>query len=179
LPNQLPRSYNYRYVICALIFSGYVLVFFQRLCPAVLALDIQAAFGVGGTLLGVLASAYFYPYALMQLPTGLLVDLWGPRHTASIFFWHCRAGRRSDVRYREPGHRRFRARDGGAGGVLSMFALSLIFGSPLLGWVANRLGRKVVLIGCSSLLLVCLGLYLFMTRLNRNSERIPRSLLRG
>ena len=83
---QLPRSYNYRYVICALIFSGYVLVFFQRLCPAVLALDIQAAFGVGGTLLGVLASAYFYPYALMQLPTGLLVDIWGPRYTVSLFF---------------------------------------------------------------------------------------------
>jgi MFS family permease len=37
----------------------------------------------------------------------------------------------------------------------------------LLGWGANRLGRKVVLIGCSSLMLLAtLTLYLFMTRLN-------------
>ena len=64
----------------------YVLVFFHRLCPAVIALDIQASFGLTGTLLGVLGSAYFYSYALMQLPTGLMADSWGPRKTVSSFF---------------------------------------------------------------------------------------------
>jgi sugar phosphate permease len=76
----------YRYFICLLIFLCYVLVFFHRLCPAVIALDIQASFGLTGTLLGVLGSAYFYSYALMQLPTGLLADSWGPRKTVSSFF---------------------------------------------------------------------------------------------
>jgi len=61
-------------------------VFFHRLCPAVIALDIQASFGLSGTLLGVLGSAYFYAYAIMQLPTGLLADSWGPRKTVSTFF---------------------------------------------------------------------------------------------
>jgi MFS family permease len=61
-------------------------VFFHRLCPAVIALDIQASFGLSGTLLGVLGSAYFYAYAIMQLPTGLLADSWGPRKTVSVFF---------------------------------------------------------------------------------------------
>jgi len=61
-------------------------VFFHRLCPAVIALDIQASFGLTGTLLGVLGSAYFYSYALMQLPTGLMADSWGPRKTVSSFF---------------------------------------------------------------------------------------------
>jgi len=61
-------------------------VFFHRLCPAVIALDIQASFGLTGTLLGVLGSAYFYSYAIMQLPTGLLADSWGPRKTVSSFF---------------------------------------------------------------------------------------------
>jgi MFS family permease len=61
-------------------------VFFHRLCPAVIALDIQASFGVSGTLLGVLGSAYFYSYAFMQLPTGLMADSWGPRKTVSVFF---------------------------------------------------------------------------------------------
>lgn len=64
----------------------YVLVFFHRLCPAVIALDIQASFGLTGTLLGVLGSAYFYSYAVMQLPTGLMADSWGPRKTVSSFF---------------------------------------------------------------------------------------------
>jgi sugar phosphate permease len=77
---------GYRYVICLLIFLSYVLVFFHRLCPAVIALDMQEAFGVSGTLLGVLGSAYFYPYAIMQVPTGLLADSWGPRKTVSAFF---------------------------------------------------------------------------------------------
>lgn len=63
-----------------------MLVFFHRLCPAVIAMDIQASFGLSGTLLGVLASAYFYAYAFMQLPTGLLADSWGPRKTVSSFF---------------------------------------------------------------------------------------------
>ncbi len=61
-------------------------MFFHRLCPAVIALDIQASFGLSGTLLGVLGSAYFYAYAIMQLPTGLLADSWGPRKTVSTFF---------------------------------------------------------------------------------------------
>jgi MFS family permease len=61
-------------------------VFFHRLCPAVIALDIQSSFGITGTLLGLLGSAYFYSYAAMQLPTGLMADSWGPRKTVSIFF---------------------------------------------------------------------------------------------
>lgn len=69
-----------------LVFICYILVFFHRLCPAVIALDIQSSFGISGTLLGVLGSAYFYSYALMQLPTGLMADSWGPRKTVSVFF---------------------------------------------------------------------------------------------
>ena len=61
------------------------MVFFHRLCPAVIALDIQSSFGITGTLLGVLGSAYFYSYAVMQLPTGLMADSWGPRKTVSSF----------------------------------------------------------------------------------------------
>jgi len=80
------EAIGYRYIICLLIFLSYVLVYFHRLCPAVIALDMQEAFGVSGTLLGVLGSAYFYPYAIMQVPTGLLADSWGPRKTVSAFF---------------------------------------------------------------------------------------------
>lgn len=79
------RVEPYGYVICLFIFLSYVLAYFHRLCPAVIALEMQETFRVSGTLLGVLGSAYFYPYAIMQLPTGLLVDSWGPRKTVSSF----------------------------------------------------------------------------------------------
>jgi sugar phosphate permease len=80
------RAFRYRYLICGAIFLSYVFVYFHRLCPAVIALDMQQAFNTTGTLLGVLGSAYFYPYAIMQLPVGLLADSWGPRKTVAAFF---------------------------------------------------------------------------------------------
>jgi MFS family permease len=39
-----------------------------------------------GALTGLLGAAYFYPYALMQLPAGLLSDSWGSRKTITLFF---------------------------------------------------------------------------------------------
>ena len=77
------KAGQYRYYICLIIFLSYILVYFHRLCPAVIALDMQADFGASSTLLGVLSSAYFYSYALMQLPAGLLADTWGPRRTVA------------------------------------------------------------------------------------------------
>jgi sugar phosphate permease len=65
---------------------SYVLVYFHRLCPAVVAVDMMRDLHAGGALLGLLSSAYFYPYAVMQLPAGLLSDSWGPRRTICLFF---------------------------------------------------------------------------------------------
>jgi sugar phosphate permease len=79
------KAQYYRYVICGTIFLSYILVYFHRLCPAVIALDMQEAFMASGTLLGVLGSAYYYPYAVMQLPVGMLADSWGPRKTVTSF----------------------------------------------------------------------------------------------
>ncbi len=76
----------YRWIIFALLGIGYLLVFFHRLCPAVVALDLMNDLKAGGGIIGLLASAYFYPYALMQIPSGLLSDSWGPRKTITIFF---------------------------------------------------------------------------------------------
>jgi sugar phosphate permease len=93
--NRIPaliKTNHYRYFICFLIFLSYILVFFHRLCPAVIALEIQESFGLSGPLLGLLGSAYFYPYAAMQLPVGLLADSWGARKTISTFFLLAAAG---------------------------------------------------------------------------------------
>ncbi len=313
---------GYRYIICFLIFLSYVLVYFHRLCPAVIALDMQRAFAVSGTLLGILGSAYFYPYAIMQLPIGLLADSWGPRKTVSAFLLLAASGsvlmgmapnltmgilgrilvgvgvstvfvcnfkllaewfnpkqfvimggifmamggvgalfssaplawvsnligwrmtlvavgvttlimallvyafvrnRPSDAGFPSIGvapagvPERERSLLGGiklvvssgrfwpiavwtffaigiafalgglwggpyliqvyglsktaAGGVLSMFALALIVGSPILSWIANRIGRKPVLIGCSLLLIAVCGIFYSFT------DRLPLPVL--
>ncbi len=83
---------TYRYLIFGILGFAYVLVFFHRLSPAVMAVDIMKDFDAGGALMGVLASAYFYPYALMQIPAGLLSDSWGPRRSVTFFLLFAAAG---------------------------------------------------------------------------------------
>ena len=77
---------KYRYLIFGILGAAYMLVFFHRLAPAIVAVDMMRDLKTGGALMGVLASAYFYSYALMQIPAGLLSDSWGPRRSVTFFF---------------------------------------------------------------------------------------------
>jgi sugar phosphate permease len=82
----LGKTLRYRWLIFWILAFGYILVYFHRVCPAVVAVDMMRDLQTSGTLLGVLSSAYFYPYAVMQLPAGLLSDSWGARRTIAVFF---------------------------------------------------------------------------------------------
>jgi len=84
--DSLQKVLRYRWIIFWILAFGYVLVYFHRLCPAVVAVDMMRDLKTGGALTGFLGAAYFYPYALMQLPAGLLSDSWGPRNTITLFF---------------------------------------------------------------------------------------------
>jgi sugar phosphate permease len=93
MSDEAPKKVlRYRWLIFWILAFGYVLVYFHRLCPAVVAEDMRRDLAAGGGLLGLLGSAYFYPYALMQLPAGLLSDSWGPRKTITLFFGVAFAG---------------------------------------------------------------------------------------
>jgi len=83
---QLDKALRYRWIIFWILAFGYILVYFHRLCPAVVAVDMMQDLKAGGALTGFLGAAYFYPYAIMQLPAGLLSDSWGPRNTITLFF---------------------------------------------------------------------------------------------
>jgi len=89
---KLQKALRYRWLIFWILAFGYIMVYFHRLCPAVVAEDMRRDLAAGGGLLGLLGSAYFYPYALMQLPAGLLSDSWGPRKTITLFFCVAFAG---------------------------------------------------------------------------------------
>ena len=83
---KLQSQNTYRWMIFTILACCYFLVYFHRLCPAVLAVDMMRDLQAGGALTGFLGAAYFYPYALMQLPAGLLSDSWGPRNSITLFF---------------------------------------------------------------------------------------------
>ena len=65
--------------------SQYLIVYFHRVSPAVVASELTSAFSISGASLGLLASAYFYPYAIMQVPVGILSDSWGAKKTIILF----------------------------------------------------------------------------------------------
>ena len=86
MSDEFNKPLRYRWLIFWILSFGYILVYFHRLCPAVVAVDMMRDLHAGGPLLGLLGSAYFYPYAIMQVPAGLLSDSWGPRRTITLFF---------------------------------------------------------------------------------------------
>lgn len=57
----------------------YLTVFYMRTSPAVMTTELMRDFDITAVQLGNLASFFFYAYLLMQIPTGVLVDSWGPR----------------------------------------------------------------------------------------------------
>ncbi|MCB2226752.1 MAG: MFS transporter [Desulfarculaceae bacterium] len=81
-----PRPSPYRWLVFAVLAAAYLLVYFHRTCPAVVASDLMRDLEAGATAVGLLGAAYFYPYAIMQIPAGLLSDSWGPRKTITVFF---------------------------------------------------------------------------------------------
>ncbi|MFZ4538699.1 MFS transporter [Propionivibrio sp.] len=68
-----------RNMALAVIVAAFVISFFQRFAPGGIAQDLAAAFGTTASSLGVLAATYFYVYTVMQVPTGIFVDTFGPR----------------------------------------------------------------------------------------------------
>lgn len=56
---------------------GYAFV--QRVAPSVMVSDLMGDFAIGGGMLGVLSALYFYPYVILQIPLGALLDRLGAR----------------------------------------------------------------------------------------------------
>ena len=62
----------------------YLIGFYQRVAPAVITDRLMAEFAISGAALGNLSAVYFYSYVLMQIPTGILADRWGPRRLLTL-----------------------------------------------------------------------------------------------
>ena len=69
------------------LFFGYAFV--QRVSPSVMTHELMRDFAVGGAALGSLSAFYFYAYASIQLPVGMLTDRYGPRKLMSFAVGLC------------------------------------------------------------------------------------------
>jgi sugar phosphate permease len=79
-----------KWSIFAILILTYILVYFHRMAPGVVADYLMAEFSTTGTRLGTLSAIYFLVYAVMQIPSGVLADTLGIR--ASVVAGNLTAG---------------------------------------------------------------------------------------
>lgn len=90
MKDQENRKTGYgAWIMFSILISAYFFVYFHRMSLAVVGGEIIEE--VGGTL-GVLSSVYFWTYAAMQIPCGVLSDRFGPRKVSFVFLSVAAAG---------------------------------------------------------------------------------------
>lgn len=93
MANTLPvKMLSFRWLLFAILALAYCFVYFHRNCLSVVADDLATKFQVTASAIGVLGSIYFYCYAAMQFPAGLLSDSVGPRRTVTYSLLLATAG---------------------------------------------------------------------------------------
>lgn len=71
--------------ILILLTTGYILSFFHRVCPSVLAVDLMKDFSLDAASFSLISSATMLGYAITQIPSGLLADIMGGRRTLALY----------------------------------------------------------------------------------------------
>ena len=66
--------------------------FFHRVAPSVIVDELMREFAASAAILGNLSAFYFYAYASLQIPVGVMVDRWGPRRVLSGAVLLCGTG---------------------------------------------------------------------------------------
>jgi MFS family permease len=64
--------------------AAYLLSYTYRTANAVISPELTASLGVSASSLGLLTSAYFFAFAAMQVPAGMLLDRYGPRRVEPV-----------------------------------------------------------------------------------------------
>src|ERR1700691_613556 len=76
------------WIVSLILAAGFVINYIDRGNISVVAPLIQHEFGINSTRLGVLFSAFFLGYAVMQVPAGYLVDRFNLKWIyAAAFVW--------------------------------------------------------------------------------------------
>ena len=85
---QEPRS-KVRWVVAGLMWSAIAINYIDRTVLSAAAPHLQSEFHLGAMEMGIVMSAFFWSYALLQLPAGMLADRFGQKIVLgmAVFWW--------------------------------------------------------------------------------------------
>lgn len=81
-----------KWIIFSLGALFYFYEYFVRVSPSIMVSDLMSSFKIGAAYVGGISAMYFYIYALMQVPVGVLMDRFGARSLLSIGSVSCGLG---------------------------------------------------------------------------------------
>jgi len=91
--NEQTQPYKRQaWIIFSISALFYFFVYIAQVSPNVMVHSLQRAFTVDATALGGLSAYYFYVYASVQIPIGLLLDRFGPRKLLTLGAIACALG---------------------------------------------------------------------------------------
>ena len=76
----------------AVLCAGFMASQFFRVSNAVIAPELMRTLSISSEAMGVITGAFFFAFGIMQIPTGMLLDRFGPRRTMSGLFVIAAAG---------------------------------------------------------------------------------------
>jgi MFS transporter, ACS family, D-galactonate transporter len=85
---QEPRS-KVRWLVAGLMWSAIAINYIDRTVLSAAAPHLQSEFHLGAMEMGIVMSAFFWSYALLQVPAGMLADRFGQKIVlgAAVFWW--------------------------------------------------------------------------------------------
>jgi MFS family permease len=89
--NQQTKSLARASFIVGLATCFYLYEFFLRVMPTVITQELIQDFNISTSTLGHLLAGFFYAYALMQIPAGILCDKYGPKLCLTVSVAVCAA----------------------------------------------------------------------------------------
>ena len=94
MTQNAPNVGRRRWVIGLLLGVGILINYFDRVNISVAAPQLQQEFGLTPTDLGLLFSAFFWSYALLQVPVGMVLDRFGVMNVSRLgaFLWGVASG---------------------------------------------------------------------------------------
>ena len=82
---QMSKLRFYGLLSASVLMVAYFFVYFHRMTGGAISDILESHYGVDAAGVGILASAYLYSYMVMQIPSGLITDRFGPRRSAAVF----------------------------------------------------------------------------------------------
>ncbi|QDU63073.1 putative glucarate transporter [Planctomycetes bacterium Pan216] len=96
-PSHSQHSSHQRYMLLSWVVFAFAVTFysyeyFLRVSPSVMVEQLETTFNVKAAELGNLSAYYFYAYAAMQIPVGLMMDRFGARRLLTMATLICALG---------------------------------------------------------------------------------------